>query len=35
MSYTFPYAPEICQKKATKVVDTIVDALKDSMGSVE
>lgn len=31
VSYTFPYAPEICQKRATKVVDTIVDALRDSM----
>jgi len=31
VSYTFPYAPEICQRKATKVVDTIVDALEDSM----
>ena len=31
VSYTFPYAPGICQKTATKVVDTIVAALKDSM----
>ena len=31
VSYTFPYAPEIVRKKATKVVDTIVDALEDSM----
>ena len=31
VSYTFPYAPEICQRTATKVVDTIVDALEDSM----
>ncbi len=31
ISYTFPYAPEIVQQKATKVVDTIVDALEDSM----
>ena len=31
VSYTFPYAPEIVQKKATKVVETIVDALEDSM----
>ena len=31
VSYTFPYAPEVCRKKATKVVDTIVDALEDSM----
>ena len=31
ISYTFPYAPEIVQKKATKVVSTIVDALEDSM----
>ena len=31
VSYTFPYAPEICRKTATKVVDTIVDALEDSM----
>ena len=31
VSYTFPYAPEIVQKRATKVVPTIVDALLDSM----
>lgn len=31
VSYTFPYAPESVQKKATKVVPTIVDALIDSM----
>jgi phosphoserine phosphatase len=31
VSYTFPYAPEAVQKKATKVVETIVDALEDSM----
>ena len=31
VSYTFPYAPEELQKKATKVVETIVDALEDSM----
>ena len=31
VSYTFPYAPETVQKKATKVVPTIVDALIDSM----
>ena len=31
VSYTFPYAPELVQKKATKVVPTIVDALIDSM----
>ena len=31
VSYTFPYAPEIVQQKATKVVPTIVDALEDSM----
>lgn len=31
VSYTFPYAPETVQKKATKVVATIVDALIDSM----
>ena len=31
VSYTFPYAPEIVQKKATKVVGTICDALEDSM----
>ena len=31
VSYTFPYAPEICQQKADKVVETIVDALEDSM----
>ena len=30
-SYTFPYAPEEVQKKATLVVPTIVDALEDSM----
>ena len=33
VSYTFPYAPEVVQKKATKVVPTIVDALIDSMNS--
>ena len=32
ISYTFPYAPEIVRKAATKVVPTIVDALSDSMG---
>jgi len=31
VSYTFPYAPKIVQEKATKVVETIVDALEDSM----
>ena len=31
VSYTFPYAPEELQKRATKVVPTIVDALEDSM----
>lgn len=31
VSYTFPYAPESVQQKATKVVPTIVDALLDSM----
>ena len=31
VAYTFPYAPDICKQHATKVVDTIVDALEDSM----
>lgn len=31
VSYTFPYAPEVVQEHATKVVETIVDALRDSM----
>ena len=31
VSYTFPYAPEEVQKRATKVVETICDALDDSM----
>ena len=31
VSYTFPYAPEELQKRATKVVETICDALDDSM----
>lgn len=31
ISYTFPYAPEEVQKKATKVVKNISEALKDSM----
>ena len=31
ISYTFPYAPKVLQDRATKVVDTIVDALEDSM----
>ena len=31
ISYTFPYAPPEVQARATKVVDTIVDALEDSM----
>ncbi|MBQ0064921.1 MAG: HAD family phosphatase [Firmicutes bacterium] len=31
VSYTFPYAPVIVQQRADKVVETIVDALEDSM----
>lgn len=31
VSYTFPYAPVEVQQKATKVVETICDALQDSM----
>ena len=31
ISYTFPYAPEEVQKKVTKVVKNIVEALDDSM----
>jgi hydroxymethylpyrimidine pyrophosphatase-like HAD family hydrolase len=31
VSYTFPYAPQCVQDKATLVVPTIVDALKHSM----
>ena len=31
VSFTFPYAPELVQRRATKVVPTIVDALIDSM----
>ncbi len=31
VSYTFPYAPEEVQKKVTKVVKNIVEALEDSM----
>ena len=31
VSYTCPYAPKEVQEKATKVVETIVDALEDSM----
>lgn len=31
VSYTFPYAPEELQKKVTKVVKNIVEALDDSM----
>ena len=31
VSYTFPYAPQALQRRATKVVPTIVDALEDSM----
>ncbi len=31
VSYTFPYAPKELQEKATKVVETIVEALEDSM----
>ena len=34
VSYTFPYAPEICREKADKVVPTIVDALEDSMRDI-
>ena len=32
VSYTFPYAPERLRQRATKVVDTIREALDDSMG---
>lgn len=31
ISYTFPYAPEDLQRKATKIVDNICAALEDSM----
>lgn len=31
VSYTFPYAPKEVQDKATKIVDTISEALEDSM----
>ena len=31
VSYTFPYAPKEVQERATKVVETIVDALEDCM----
>ena len=31
VAYTFPYAPEVCQRTAHKVVPTICDALEDSM----
>lgn len=31
ISYTFPYAPKKVQEKATRVVNTIVEALEDSM----
>ena len=31
VSYTFPYAPDICRQTADKVVPTIVDALEDSL----
>ncbi len=31
VSYTFPYAPAEVREKATKIVDTIVEALDDSM----
>jgi len=31
VSYTFPYAPKEVRERADKVVDTIVDALEDSM----
>ncbi|MBQ1317467.1 MAG: HAD family phosphatase [Lachnospiraceae bacterium] len=34
VSYTFPYAPQICRDTADKVVPTIVDALRDSMADV-
>ena len=35
VSYTFPYAPKSVQEKATKVVETIVDALEDSMRDMD
>ncbi len=35
VSYTFPYAPKEVQEKATKVVETIVDALEDCMRDEE
>ena len=31
VSYTFPYAPEICREKADKIVETIAQALEDSL----
>lgn len=31
VSYTFPYAPKEVQERATKVVETICDALEDSL----
>ncbi len=31
VSYTFPYAPKEVQERATRVVETIVDALEDCM----
>ena len=31
VSYTFPYAPKELQERATKVVETIVEALEDSL----
>ena len=34
VSYTFPYAPKEVQERATKIVDTIVDALEDSMNDI-
>ncbi len=34
VSYTFPYAPQIVQDKATKVVETIYDALEDSINDL-
>ena len=34
VSYTFPYAPEEVQKKVTKVVENITEALEDSMADV-
>ena len=31
VSYTFPYAPKVVRERATKVVETIVEALEDSL----